>query len=108
MVSLDWSHGRPEPIEGSEREIPAQFVLIAMGFTGPEADAFDALGVSHTDARGVRPVVEAGTHKAQRTEGAAGAPVYVAGDARSGSSLVVTALADGLACAAEVAADLGI
>lgn len=108
VVSLDWSHGRPEPIEGSECEIPAQFVLIAMGFTGPEADAFDALGVSHTDARGVRPVVEAGTHKAQRTEGAAGAPVYVAGDARSGSSLVVTALADGLACAAEVATDLGI
>ena len=36
----------------------------------------------------------------------AGAPVYVAGDARSGSSLVVSAIADALTCAAEVARDL--
>ena len=35
-------------------------------------------------------------------------PVYVAGDARNGSSLVVSAMADALACAAEVAETLGL
>ena len=36
------------------------------------------------------------------------AAVYVAGDARTGSSLVVNAMADALKCAAEVAGDLGL
>ena len=36
VVDLDWSAGKPERIAGSEREVPAQLVLIACGFTGPE------------------------------------------------------------------------
>ena len=46
-----------------------------------------------------------GSHLAARVDGVAAdaAPVYVAGDARNGSSLVVSAMADSLACAAEVA-----
>ena len=89
VVDLDWSAGKPERIAGSEHEVPAQLVLIACGFTGPEHGVFDAVG----------------SHLAARVDGvAAGAtPVYVAGDARNGSSLVVSAMADALACAAEVA-----
>jgi glutamate synthase (NADPH/NADH) small chain len=92
VASLDWSNGRPERIEGSERTLPAQLVLIAMGFAGPEAAVFEALGVEMP-----------GRGSAHR----AGDRVWLAGDCRSGSSLVVNAIADGLACAAEVAAALG-
>ena len=107
VVSLDWSHGKPEPIEGSEREIPAQLVLLAMGFTGPEASVYDALGVTTEEVRGgVRPkLAAAGSH---RTVGEGKVPVFAAGDARSGSSLVVAAISDGLACAGEVASELGL
>ena len=101
VVDLDWSGGRPEPVEGSEREIPAQLVLVACGFTGPERGVFEALGVGAGE-RGL-PACEPGLHRA-----AGAGTVYVAGDARTGSSLVVSAIADAMACAGEVAADLGL
>ena len=106
VVDLDWSAGKPERIAGSEHEVPAQLVLIACGFTGPEHGVFDAVGVPVATAGRPLPVMAAeGSHRAARTEGVAAdaAPVYVAGDARNGSSLVVSAMADALACAAEVA-----
>ncbi len=106
VVDLDWSAGKPERIAGSEHEVPAQLVLIACGFTGPEHGVFDAVGVPVATAGRPLPVMAAeGSHLAARVDGvAAGAtPVYVAGDARNGSSLVVSAMADALACAAEVA-----
>lgn len=106
VVDLDWSAGKPERIAGSEHEVPAQLVLIACGFTGPEHGVFDAVSVPVATAGRPLPVMAAeGSHLAARTEGVAAdaAPVYVAGDARNGSSLVVSAMADALACAAEVA-----
>lgn len=82
VVALDWSGGKPRRIEGSERRIQCQLVLLAMGFVGHEQGVFDALGVSNK--------------------------VRVCGDARTGSSLVVNAISDGLACAADLAADLAL
>ena len=100
VASLDWSSGKPERIGGSERTIDAQLVLIAMGFVGPERSVFEALGVScDDDARGL-PQVVAQSHRAQANHEV---PVFVAGDCHSGSSLVVSAIADGLSCASEVA-----
>ena len=84
VVSLDWSHGKPERIASSERVLAAQLVLIAMGFTGPQRNVLDVLGAG-SDPK-----------------------VFVAGDASSGPSLVVSAIASGLACAARVAEDLGL
>ena len=116
--SLDWSAGKPSAVEGSEREIDAQLVLVACGFAGPERGVFDALGVPVATAGRPLPVMEGGatgaaatTHRAELAEGAAAAgraAVYVAGDARNGSSLVVSSMADALKCAAEVAVDLGL
>ena len=106
VVDLDWSAGKPERIAGSEHEVPAQLVLIACGFTGPEHGVFNAVGVPVATAGRPLPVMAAeGSHLAARVDGVAAdaAPVYVAGDARNGSSLVVNAMADALACAAEVA-----
>ena len=103
VADLDWSGGKPVRIEGSKRVLPAQLVLLAMGFVGPEGDAFEALGVARDGARGL-PKVLSGAHRAV-SRGTT--PVFVAGDCRSGSSLVVSAIADGLACAMEVAEALG-
>jgi len=105
VASLDWSGGRPQRIEGSERILPAQLVLLAMGFTGPERSVLDSLGVEVADVRGgARPVTADVSGHLARSSGKT--PVYVAGDARNGSTLVVTAISDGLACANEVAAAL--
>ena len=103
---LSGAAGKPERIAGSEHEVPAQLVLIACGFTGPERSVFEAVGVPVATAGRPLPVMVAeGSHLAARVDGVAAdaAPVYVAGDARNGSSLVVSAMADALACAAEVA-----
>ena len=103
LAELDWSSGRPERVPGSEREVPAQLVLVACGFTGPERGALDALGVP-VGERGI-PVVEGGGHRAPAP---GETPVFLAGDVRSGSSLVVSAIADAMACAVEVADGLGL
>src|SRR5690349_12363785 len=83
-----------KPIEGTEREIPAQLVLFAMGFTGPEPDGVLAqLGVE-LDERGN---VARDAAYATSVEG-----VFVAGDAGRGQSLIVWAIAEGRAAAAAV------
>lgn len=103
VVTLDWSQGAPQRQMDTERVMPAQLVLIACGFTGPERGIYDALGAEVVDGRGVRPVMVEGTHRVKH-EG--DTSIYAAGDAKHGSTLVVNSLADGLACAKEVAADL--
>ncbi|HEU4491544.1 MAG TPA: glutamate synthase subunit beta [Jiangellales bacterium] len=83
-----------EPVEGSERELRADLVLLAMGFVGPEpSPLLDQLGV---------PVTDRGTVSRDDTY-ATGVPgVFVAGDAARGQSLIVWAIAEGRACAAAV------
>ena len=83
-----------QPVEGTERVIPAELVLLAMGFVGPEkAGVVDQLGVE-LDERGniVRDKDYAST-----VDG-----VFVAGDAGRGQSLIVWAIAEGRAAAAAV------
>ena len=81
------------PVEGSEQELPADIVLIAAGFLGPQKYVVDAFGVD-TNARSN---VETGdTHKTS-VEG-----VFAAGDMRRGQSLVVWGLREGRDAAKEV------
>ncbi len=83
-----------QPIAGSEREIPAGLVLLAMGFTGPERSGLlEQLGVE-LDERGN---VARDASYASSVEG-----VFVAGDAGRGQSLIVWAIAEGRAAAAAV------
>ena len=87
--------------------MPAQLVLIACGFTGPERGVLDAFGVGLAEKGRPLPVMATPTsHRAASS--VAGNPVFVAGDARNGSKLVVTSMEDALACAGEVAATLGL
>lgn len=102
VADLDWSSGRPVRVEGSKREIPAQLVLVACGFVGPEAPVLEAFGV-RAGERGL-PVAGPSAHRA---EAAGETPVFLAGDVRTGASLVVSAIADAMACADEVMAALG-
>jgi glutamate synthase (NADPH/NADH) small chain len=82
------------PIEGTEREIPAQLVLLAMGFTGPRREGLvEQLGLD-LDERGN---VARSASYASSTDG-----VFVAGDAGRGQSLIVWAIAEGRAAAAAV------
>ena len=109
VVDLDWSAGRPERRMETERVMGAQLVLIACGFIGPKADVLSALGVELAHEGRPLPVMACRcSHRAAGEKRAGKASVYVAGDARNGSSLVVSAIADAMACASEVAAELGL
>jgi glutamate synthase (NADPH/NADH) small chain len=88
----DWSSGQPVEIAGSDLELPAQLVLLAMGFLHPEHAVLDDLGVEK-DARGN---CASNGHRTTRDG------VFVAGDMRRGQSLVVWALIEGRECAREV------
>ncbi|WP_026918544.1 glutamate synthase subunit beta [Gordonia shandongensis] len=91
--------GRFERVEGSEFELKAELVLLAMGFVGPErGPLLDGLGVAYGDR---------GTVARGDDFGAVGVPgVFVAGDAGRGQSLIVWAIAEGRAAAAGVDAYL--
>ena len=104
VVSLDWSSGKPERLVETERIIPAQLVLLAMGFVGPESHVFEAFDVTCSDDGRHLPQTQTDSHLAITEV----RNVFVAGDCRTGSSLVVNAIADGIACAAEVAHTLGL
>src|SRR5918995_4416494 len=83
-----------EPVEGSQRELPAQLVLLAMGFLGPERSALvSQLGVD-LDERGN--IARDGSFETSVPG------VFVAGDAGRGQSLIVWAIAEGRSCAAAV------
>ena len=104
VQKLDWSAGKPVDVEGGAREVPAQLVLVACGFSGPERGVLDAFGVPvATEGRPLPVIAASDSHRAAQA-----ASTYVAGDTRNGSSLVVNAMADALKCAAEVADDLGL
>ena len=98
IVDVEAHEGGLRPVPGSEREIPADVVMLAMGFTGPQAESFvEQLGLS-LDARGN--IVRSADYRTD-VEG-----VFVAGDAGRGQSLIVWAIAEGRAAAAAVDAHL--
>jgi glutamate synthase (NADPH/NADH) small chain len=78
------------PLPGTERELPAELVLLAMGFLGPEPEILDQLGVERDKRANVK---SAGPY----TSSVPG--VFAAGDARRGQSLIVWAINEGRQCA---------
>ena len=87
-----------DPVPGTEDLVPAELVLLAMGFVGPErGPLIEQFGVD-LDARG-------NVARDGRWATSVGG-VYVCGDMGRGQSLIVWAIAEGRACAAAVDADL--
>jgi glutamate synthase (NADPH/NADH) small chain len=94
LVETKFENGKFEPVPGTEQELPADFVFLAMGFTGPEKSALiDQLEVE-LDERGN---IKRGLDYQSSQEG-----IFVAGDAGRGQSLIVWAIAEGRSAAAEV------
>ena len=86
--------GRFEKVEGTDREIPADFVFLALGFVGPEKGSWlDDLGVGYDDRGNVTR-----DHRYMTNQ----TGVFVAGDMGRGQSLIVWAIAEGRAAAAGV------
>jgi glutamate synthase (NADPH/NADH) small chain len=86
-----------EPIPGTEESRPADLVLLAMGFLGPEPALLEALGVERDERGNAR-----AASYATSVDG-----VFAAGDARRGQSLIVWAIREGRQCAAAVDRWLG-
>ena len=96
-VRLEWQDGKMREVPGSDFTVPADLVLLAMGFVSPVQPVLDAFGVAK-DARG----------NAKATTDGAGCyatsvpKVFAAGDMRRGQSLIVWAIREGRQSAREV------
>ncbi len=93
VVDGDRVDGGFDAHAGTERDVPAQVVLVALGFTGPETVALADLGLT-VDGHGN---LERDEHYMTARPG-----VFVTGDAGRGQSLIVWAIAEGRACASAV------
>lgn len=97
-VQVQWERNEkgqfiPQPIPGTEKILPAQLVLLAMGFLGPEQPLADALGLDRDPRSNI---------KADYGQYATTIPgVFAAGDCRRGQSLVVWAFNEGREAARE-------
>ncbi|UIP07473.1 glutamate synthase subunit beta [Erythrobacter sp. SDW2] len=94
-VRIEWVDGKIQEVPGSEFTLPADLILLAMGFTGPrKRGLLDKAGVS-LDGRGN---VAADTDSYATSEPG----IYACGDMRRGQSLVVWAIREGRQCARAV------
>jgi len=98
LVDIQWgkdAQGRfvPQEIDGSLRIIPAQLILLAMGFTGPESNIIDKFALDTDPRSNVK-----ATHGDFSTNLTG---VFAAGDMRRGQSLVVWAINEGRGAARE-------
>jgi glutamate synthase (NADPH/NADH) small chain len=88
-VNVEWTRTGPQQIPGTEKVLPAQLVLLAMGFLGPDS----GLGVEQDQRSNI---------KAEHEKFATNVPgIFAAGDCRRGQSLVVWAIREGRGAARE-------
>lgn len=93
VADTQFVDGKRVPTPGTERVLPADLVLLALGFTGPESNELVAQLGTELDSR--TNVSRDGRYRNQ--DG-----VFVAGDAGRGQSLIVWAIAEGRAAAAAI------
>ncbi|MFN0078398.1 MAG: glutamate synthase subunit beta [Prosthecobacter sp.] len=98
VVNVEWKKDDkgnfgPQKVPGTEKVLPAQLVLLAMGFLGPEQPLLDALNVERDSRSNI---------KAEHEKYTTSLPgVFAAGDCRRGQSLVVWAFNEGRGAARE-------
>lgn len=95
MVEWIKDNGRfvPQPVAGTEQIIPAEMVLLAMGFIGPEEHLLQQLQIVQDERANIKATDK--TYHTNRER------IFAAGDARRGQSLVVWAIHEGRAAARE-------
>jgi glutamate synthase (NADPH/NADH) small chain len=94
IVETQFNNGKFEPVPGTEKELPADFVFLAMGFTGAEKSALISQLEVELDDRGN---IKRDENFQSTEEG-----IFVAGDVGRGQSLIVWAIAEGRSAAAAV------
>ena len=93
-VDVQLKDGKFENVPGSEREWPADLVLLAMGFLRPEHAVSDALDLAYDERGNYR--AEYGQYRTNVEN------VFAAGDCRRGQSLIVNAINEGREAAREI------
>jgi glutamate synthase (NADPH) small chain len=94
-VRVEWVGGQMQEVEGSTFTIPADLILLAMGFVGPKkAGLLEQAGVTLTPRGNVDADTESYTTSVP--------DVFACGDMRRGQSLVVWAIREGRQCARSV------
>ena len=87
-VRADWSNGKLDEVEGSEFTLPADLILLAMGFVGPKKTGLIDQSAVELDDRGN---ILADTHDYRTSD----EQIWACGDMRRGQSLVVWAIREG-------------
>ena len=96
-AKVEWKDGKMIEIPGSEFTIPADLVLLAMGFVSPVQKVLDAFGVEKDNRGNAKATTDGeGCYTTSK------AKVFAAGDMRRGQSLVVWAIREGRQCARAV------
>jgi NADPH-dependent glutamate synthase beta subunit-like oxidoreductase len=93
-ANVELKDGQFVRIAGTEREWPADLVLLAMGFLGPEHQVSDPIGLEYDDRSNYKTAPK--SYKTNKNK------VFAAGDCRRGQSLVVRAIAEGREAAREI------
>jgi glutamate synthase (NADPH/NADH) small chain len=98
LVQIKWEKNEkgqfiPVDVPGTDRVVPAQLVLLAMGFLGPEQPLLESLGVDRDPRSNIK--AEHGKYTTTIPK------VFAAGDCRRGQSLVVWAFNEGRGAARE-------
>ncbi len=93
-VDVAFENGKFKDVPGSERRWPADLVLLAMGFLGPEHEVSEPLGLAHDKRSNYQ--ADYGLYQTSVDK------VFAAGDCRRGQSLVVWAINEGREAAREV------
>jgi glutamate synthase (NADPH/NADH) small chain len=100
-VRLAWQDGKMKEMPGTEFTLPADLVLLAMGFVSPVQSLLDEFGVEKDNRGNAKAATEGSACYATSA-----AKVFAAGDLRRGQSLVVWAIREGRQCARAVDAFL--
>jgi glutamate synthase (NADPH/NADH) small chain len=98
---VEWKDGKMQEVPGSEFEMQADLVLLAMGFVSPVQKLLDAFGVEKDARNNAKATTEGDGSYATSVS-----KIFAAGDVRRGQSLVVWAIREGRQCAREVDAFL--
>ena len=100
-MRVEWKDGKLTEVPGTEKEWPADLVLLAMGFTNPLASVLEAFGIDKDTRGNAKATTEGAGSYATSVK-----KVFAAGDMRRGQSLVVWAIREGRQAARSVDAFL--
>ena len=101
-VRVEWKDGKMVEVAGSEFSMPADIVLLAMGFVSPVQSMLESFGVEKDPRGNAKANVDDSADGAVKAYATTAPKIFAAGDIRRGQSLVVWAIREGRQCARAV------